>query len=143
MASWNYGHFLDVENKKLDVQGMFVEPEFLDIVSAKIITGSKNGFADPHSIIINQSLAKSVFGDGNPIGKTIKIDNNSVVNIVAVFEDFQYNSSFYETQFLVPWKLYAMDYDWVKAAVGKWGNFSFQAFAQLKPHSDATKLSAA
>ncbi|PWT96271.1 MAG: ABC transporter permease [Bacteroidetes bacterium] len=142
MASWSYGHFLDIdENKKLSQEGMYVEPQFLDIVSVKFITGSKKAFDDPHSILLNRTLATIAFGDKDPIGKTMKIDNNSVVKVVGVFEDFPFNSSFYATQFLVPWKLYEMENEWVKNAVGRWGNFSFQAFAQLKSNADPKAVS--
>ena len=55
---------------------------------------------------------------------------------------YPHNSAFADVEFLLPWSLYAADYDWVKSSVQNWGNSSFQTFVQLKPSADLVKTSA-
>ena len=120
---------------------MFVEPQFLRMFSTKLIKGESNALADPRAIVINESLAKALFGNEDPMGKTVVIDNNSIVKVSGVFADYPANSSFSPVTFLLTWDLYTSDYPWVKASSQNWGNSSFQTFAQLKPFGDREKIS--
>jgi putative ABC transport system permease protein len=53
-------------------------------------------------MIISQSIAKSLFGDADPINKTIKADNKTNLKVIGVYQDLPHNTSFYETKFLMP-----------------------------------------
>lgn len=141
MASWSYGHFIKYNDTKISREGMFVEPEFLRMFSTKIIKGQQNALQDPRSIVINESLAKALFGNADPIGKTVEIDNTIIVKVSGVFADYPANSFFAQVNLLLTLELYKSDYPWVKASSENWGNSSFQTFAQLKPSGDPVKLS--
>src|SRR4030095_13307942 len=60
MTSWSYGHFLQYQDVRISKEGMFVEPEFIEMFSLKMRRGAKDALNDPHSIIINHSLAKTI-----------------------------------------------------------------------------------
>jgi ABC-type antimicrobial peptide transport system permease subunit len=49
---------------------------------------------DPHSIILSEKLAKKYFGDDNPVGKTITIENKYPFTVSAVMRDIPKNSVF-------------------------------------------------
>ena len=53
--------------------------------------------------MIARSLAVSLFGDENPVNKTILLDNNLNMKVGAVYEDLPANSSFATTTLLLPW----------------------------------------
>jgi len=142
MTSWSYGHFLKQNETKVSREGMFVEPQFLRMFSIKLTRGETNALKDPRAIVINESLAKVLFGNEDPIGKTVEIDNFSNTKVSGVFADFPGNSSFAPVSFLLTWDLYTSDYPWVKASSQNWGNSSFQTFAQLKPSGDQEKIGA-
>ena len=46
------------------------------------------------SILISQSIAQKLFGENDPLGQPIKLDNTSNYIVEGVFEDYPTNSSF-------------------------------------------------
>ncbi len=68
------------------------EPSFFSIFSYPFIVGDiESSFSDPASAIITETMAKQLFGDGNPIGKTIS-NNYYDLTITGIIEDFPSNS---------------------------------------------------
>jgi len=75
----------------------FVDEDFLKIFTFPIISGnSNNPLKNLNDIVITEHSAKAIFGDVNPVGKTIelKMDNKPQSFVVtAVAKDFPDNSS--------------------------------------------------
>src|SRR5689334_5824539 len=106
MASWNFGHVLAVDDKKITANGMWVESNFPSMFSVRVIKGNINTLSDPATILINASLAKTLFGNTDPIEKIIRLDNKDNYKVAAVFEDFPHNTTLHDTKLLLPWKKY-------------------------------------
>ncbi|HYC85240.1 MAG TPA: ABC transporter permease, partial [Chryseosolibacter sp.] len=65
-----------------------VDPTVFDVFDFKIVDGATTGALEqPGSIAITQSLAKKIFGTENPIGKTVKLNQNVDLNVTAVLAD--------------------------------------------------------
>lgn len=140
LASWNFEHILaNVENKFIR-QGMYVEPEFTRMLTLEMVSGVQNGLQDVNVVMLSESLAKSLFGNINPIGKTIKIDNKSDVVVTGVFQDFPNNSQFAEVSHLLSWKYYLSQVPWVKESENRWGNNSWQCFVQFNSTAHANTV---
>ncbi|HMC84473.1 MAG TPA: ABC transporter permease, partial [Chitinophagaceae bacterium] len=105
MASWNSSHILSNEDKKLTQGGTSFEPSAIDLLSIKILNGTKTALNEPASIMLSASSAKAYFGNADPMGKVMKIDNDLIVKVTAVYEDFPLNSSFDGINFITPWQL--------------------------------------
>ncbi|HET6996882.1 MAG TPA: FtsX-like permease family protein [Chitinophagaceae bacterium] len=131
MASWNFGHVLGVGEKKITATGMWVESNFPSMFSCRMLKGNINVLADPSTIMINASLAKTLFGDAEPIDKMIRLDNKDNYRVAGVFEDFPRNTTLYETKLLLPWKKYITTEPWLKESATQWNNHSWQAFAEV------------
>src|ERR1700759_2558808 len=58
MSSWISGHTLSYGDKNLKLSGDFIEPGVTDMLSLKMIKGTRNGLNDPKSMLISQSSAK-------------------------------------------------------------------------------------
>ena len=142
LTSWNFEHILAVGDKKLTHGGLWAQPEFPLLLSLKILKGSVAAFKDPSSMVLTQSVAKALFGDEDPINKTVRLDNRMDMKVVAIFEDLPYNSTFYETKFLLPWEKYVASETWLKEAVTQWGNHSWQAFVQVNDNVQFDKVTA-
>jgi ABC-type antimicrobial peptide transport system permease subunit len=142
MASWNFGHILAVGDKKISKEGMWVEPNFPAMFSLKMLKGSINGLKDPSSILLNESVAKALFGNTNPIGKTIKLDNKDVFTVAGVYEDLPRNTTLYKTTMLLPWDKFVTTEEWMKDAMTQWGNHSWQAFVQVNDNVDIARVTA-
>lgn len=73
---------------------MSVDNNFFEIFSISFESGkSSNPFTDIQSAVITQSLAKTIFGTENPLGKDLLIMGSFPVTITAIIKDFPDNSS--------------------------------------------------
>jgi ABC-type antimicrobial peptide transport system permease subunit len=155
-TSWNSLHVLVVGDKQLSRQGMFVQPGMIDILDLRTVDGRKVALDDPSSILINEKMAKALFGgkgaegkagddnggDYNAIGKTIKFDDSSVLKVAGVFPDLPYSSDFRDVNYFVPWANYESTHSWVKEAQKYWNNNAFQAFGLLQDRADPGRMQA-
>jgi putative ABC transport system permease protein len=142
LSSWNFEHILTVGDKKLSMTGSYMQPEAPDMLTLKMLKGTRKGLQDPLSIVISQKVATAMFGGDDPLGKTIRIDNKKDVTVTGVYEDLPRNTEFNELTYILPWELYLQTEEWLKRASTQWGNNSFQLFAQLNDGADITKVDA-
>jgi ABC-type antimicrobial peptide transport system permease subunit len=141
-SSWTSNHILTYGDTKLNKSGNYFEPQVIDMLSLKMLRGSRDALKEPYSIILSESVAKAFFKDANPIGKLIKVDNKVNVKVTGVYEDLPYNSSFKDVTYFMPWELYITINDWIKKMEQPWGSNFTQTFAHLADHADADKVSA-
>jgi ABC-type antimicrobial peptide transport system permease subunit len=139
MASWNFGHVLVVGDKKISNTGMWVESNFPSMFSLKMQKGNINALDDPSSILINASMAKTLFGNDDPMNKMLRLDNKDNYKVAGVFEDFPRNTTLYDARFFLPWKKYITTEDWLKRAATQWNNHSWQAYVQVADNIDMDK----
>lgn len=70
----------------------FVDNNIFNVFTLKAVYGDlQNALSDPSSIVVSESLARTYWGDSNPVGKTIETDN-SQYRVSAVFRDLPENS---------------------------------------------------
>ena len=131
MSSWTMQQFIDYKETSLPRQGNFMQPEAPELLDLKIIKGEKDALRDVNSIMLNESTALALFGVEDPIGKVIKVDKKFDVMVTAVYEDIPFNTSFKDLTFIMPWKHYESNNDWVQSNIDNWGSNSFQLFAQV------------
>ena len=138
MSSWQGGHILAYGDKKLTIEGNYMGSDIAKMLTLKMISGTWEGLQDPHSILLAQSSAKSIFGNEDPVGKTIKIDNKLDVNVTGIYEDLPYHTYFKNLKFIAPFDLYVSSETWVKNALDEkqWGNNSFQMYVQIADNTN-------
>ncbi|GAB3954357.1 ABC transporter permease [Spirosoma harenae] len=129
-------------DKKLLKVGNYVEPDFINMLSLNVVSGTRFGDNDLNSILLSESLARAMFGTENPLNKRIKLDNKQTVNVAGVYEDFAANNTFNDVTFLVPWKFFTANDEGAKRDRDQWDSNSYQIFAQLKPSADFDQVSA-
>lgn len=126
-------HDFVVGDKKLLINGGTAAADFLKIFQYPLTKGDVNTvFKDAFSIVIDESTAKSLFGDDNPINKIIKIDNLHNVKVTGVMKDFPANSSM-QFHFLLPFTYAEQTEDWIKNSRQQWENNSYLIFVGLQP----------
>lgn len=141
-STWNFGRILTVGDKKLSKDGMYWEPAVIDMFSINLLKGdSATALKDPYSILLSESVAKTFFGDADPIGQTMRINNKNDVKVTGVYEDMPYSSRFREMTFIMPWALYLIESEWIKTMSNPWGSNFTQTWAQLADHVDLTEVS--
>ncbi|HEX6226693.1 MAG TPA: ABC transporter permease [Chryseolinea sp.] len=125
---------LSYEDNVLKCEAAFrVDPSVFDVFDFKVIDGPEKGILDnPGSIAITQTLAKKIFGDENPIGKTIKLNQTTDLHVTAVLADPPKNShlQFDLLRTLVP----DQNDDGLRQALETWqGIFTFSYLLLDKP----------
>ena len=107
MISPSYWHLIGTGekdgNQSVSKQGPWAQAGFADIFSLRILAGTAASLNDPSNILLARSTARALFGSANPIGKIVKLDNNTPFAVGGVFDDIPFNSTFHEVQFLLPW----------------------------------------
>jgi putative ABC transport system permease protein len=76
-------HILSTGAKKITGKGNFIEPEAPELFTLKMLKGTWTGLPDPASILLSQFVASALFGDADPAGKTLKIDDSLNVKVIS------------------------------------------------------------
>ena len=141
-SSWAGDHLLSVDNKPFTKSGLFFEPEAPDMLSLKMLKGTRAGLKDPYSILLSASTAEALFGKEDPINKTIKLDRNYEVKVTGVYEDLPDNTSFRSLEIMMPWKLWEIQNPWAKEMEEPWGSNFSQTYVLIADNADMEKVSA-
>ena len=127
-----------VNDKRVTGNGKFVGEEFLQVFPFPLVEGdAATALKQPGSVVIAESIAKAVFGNGSVLNKTIRLVGMGPRKVTAVMKDLPRNSSF-QLSFLYPFKEFTAD-GWAKAATTKWGDAYFEMYAALKPGVDVVQ----
>ncbi|WDF56753.1 ABC transporter permease [Mucilaginibacter sp. KACC 22063] len=65
MATWLINHVLAFGENKINQKGNFIEPEITDMLSLRMLKGTRKALYDKQSIILSASTAKALFGDAD------------------------------------------------------------------------------
>jgi putative ABC transport system permease protein len=138
LSSWSMNTLISAGEKKLNTQGNYMEADGPEMLSLRMLEGTYGGFRAPSSILVSESMAKELFGNANPLGKLVKLDNEISEKVAGVYEDLPVNSTLHDIAFIAPF----MDLtSWVKGHENDWGDGSFQIFVQLADYADMPSVS--
>jgi ABC-type antimicrobial peptide transport system permease subunit len=140
MCDWGGNHSLIYGEKKISKYGHFIGEDAASMFSLNILEGSKDPLHDPYSIVLTKETADILFGNTDPIGKTVRLDNQTDLKVTAVVDKEPKNSSL-SFDYLIPFRLQESIYPWIKQFhKANWGNNSWQAFAQLYDKADPASV---
>ncbi len=67
----------------------YTSPEMFRILSLELITGNPGeALAGPYKMVITPQMAKKYFGQANPIGQTLRVDQNQQYEITGILKPF-------------------------------------------------------
>ncbi|ASZ13780.1 ABC transporter permease [Chitinophaga pendula] len=142
LTTWNNPIAVKYGDKVVTFGGLYMDPDGADMLSLPMLKGKRAALEDPHTILIDETVAKAIFGDEDPIDKIVRFENRADVKIGGVYKKIPDNSSFAATQMIASWKLVELISEDVRASKTQWGNNSFQLFVQVADNADMTKVSA-
>lgn len=133
-SDWTGNHGLRAGDKKLYVNGAIAGEDIFKIFQYSFIAGNANTvFKDPYSIVLTQSLAKSLFGNENAMNKLVRFDNTHDLKVTGVIKDVPANASF-SFNYIVPSSYsYAVNPQIKKDGLSTFSNNNLQIFVKLKP----------
>ncbi|MDP4247525.1 MAG: ABC transporter permease [Bacteroidota bacterium] len=139
-TDWMGSHSLSVGNKRINVNGAMAGSDFLKIFQYPLIEGSSStALNDPYSIVLSQTTASALFGQADPVGKMVRIDNFHDLRVSGILKDVPANSTF-QFSFIVPFTYYAATDEEVKRSLTDWNNNSYQTFVALQSTASYAEL---
>ena len=132
-SDWMNERGLMVGNKKLYIKGGVTGGDFLKMFQYPLIEGNAGDvLREPYSIVLTQSTAKALFGQENPLHKTVRFENTADLKVTGILKDLPQNSTF-QFSFLVPFSFLDRTDERVREwRTGSFSNNSFQQFVKLK-----------
>ncbi|MEM6515661.1 MAG: ABC transporter permease [Bacteroidota bacterium] len=140
MASWNQPRYFKYGETNINVLGNFMQEGAPDMLNLEILKGAKNGLKEKNSIMISESTAKSLFGNEEPIGKTIRENSNSDLVVTSVYKDIPDGNAFSDLEYIIPWKFYTTYQEWIEWSKDVWDNNSFQLFVQINENTSMASV---
>lgn len=112
-GTWDSEYSLDFEGNIFVKKGSYFEPEIAEMLTLNMISGSRNGLKEINSILLSQSVSEVIFGNKNPIGQILRLNDAIDIKVTGVYKDLPENSSFKDLGFLLPWALFLSQDRWI------------------------------
>ncbi|HWB27289.1 MAG TPA: ABC transporter permease [Chitinophagaceae bacterium] len=129
-------HSVAVGDKKLSQTGVWAQPDLPEILTLRMLRGRRDVLNDPSAILIAHSLAVALFGNTDPINKTVKVDNMMAMRIAGVYEDLPQNTTFNNISMFLPWSKAVSFMGWVNDAQTQWDNRYWKLYVELNNNVD-------
>lgn len=134
--SGNGGQTFALGDKIISEKGGYADPAIFKMLELPFTAGSSaNAFQQLHSLVINQTMAKKFFGDENPIGKSLRMNNEQDFIITGVFKDLPENSTF-QFQWLAPMANVDNKQPWMTNWNANWA----RTYVQLEPSASVAAI---
>jgi putative ABC transport system permease protein len=123
------------EKRNYEEKGWFVDSSFAQFFSLKFIKGDPtSALATPHAVVISEEIAKSYFGNDDPIDKLMKIDKDTfaVKGVLAKLP-----SHFHlDFRYLMPLSATGISSQRMEA----WTWHQFYSYVKLKPGANVQQV---
>jgi putative ABC transport system permease protein len=137
-VDWGRQQLFSIGDKRVTVKGNIVDTGFLQMFSFPMIKGNPaTALKDNNAIVLTQSAVKKLFGNDDPMGKIVKLDNKYNYTVAGVLKDLPNNTRF-KFEYLVNWDYLVRSDDDDKY----WGNNSTRTYVLLKPHASLAAANA-
>ena len=133
IASWTGDGILSTGEKQISGSGQYMGTDVPEMLTLKMIYGSRAGLKDLHSILLSASLSRALFGNIDPVNRMLKINNRTDVKVTGVYEDLPLNTELNKIRFIAPFDLWVSENDWIKRAAQDWNNHFLRIYAEVKP----------
>jgi putative ABC transport system permease protein len=122
------------EQHKIKLAFNYVDPSFLQIFDYAFLKGDPaTALKQPNSVVLSASAAKKLFGDQDPIGKSLVWDNRKPLTVTAVIADSPKNQSM-QFEALQTWAFHDQEYPGEINA--GWGSINCSTIFKLKKDAD-------
>lgn len=143
LVQWQGDFSIKVGDNNYVKNGQFFDDGVLEMFSVKMIKGNKESLNDPQAIVISESTSKALFGEKDPIGQAIKLNNKINSKITGVYEDMTKNSFLGDVQFMGNFENMKANFSYIKANETNWHNSSQRLFVQIADNVSIEQANAA
>ncbi|GAC1300546.1 MAG: ABC transporter permease [Mucilaginibacter sp.] len=123
-------------DKTINEAGNYADPDIFQMLNLPFISGSgASAFRQLHSVVINQTMARKFFGDADPMGKSLRMNNEQDYTVTGVFKDLPKNSTF-QFQWLAPMANIDHKQPWMDI----WGANWARTYVELAPSANLNTI---
>ncbi len=115
----------------------YADSSFFDMFTFRLLAGNPNtALSEPYTIVLSEKIARQIFGEKDPMGKFIKLNNKDNLVVTGIAEDPPSNSSIRFNALVSFSSLYNdpnvyLDWD---------GGYSYYNFIELSDNSNLREL---
>lgn len=89
-SSWLIGYN---EKRYEEKYFIFADSSVFDIFTIPLVQGNPGtALTEPHTVVVSETMAKLIFGNENPMGKTISADDTYMFTVTGIMRDMPENS---------------------------------------------------
>jgi len=130
--------WLNDGEKEVQHRTDYADPDFFEVFDLPLKYGTKEtALADKYSIVLTEKVSQQIFGDQNPVGKTLVGADTLNLKVTGVFEPISPYSSF-RLGVLLPNTL--LKENLIFKQQTSWGNSFSPVFFKLRPDADLPLL---
>ena len=129
----NYLKYEDVKSSSLSI--IIADPNFFDFFNFPIVAGNRgNPLQNVEDAVISERLAKILFGNEDPVGKTISMEDERTINVAAVMKNMPQNTYLTNADLVCSIKLFPSEWseDWLSNI--------FSSFIRVMPGTDVSPI---
>ena len=137
IQGWNRP-WLEYNGKEVQENTKYVDTSFFEVFTLPLKYGRpENALRDKYSVVITSEISERLFGDQNPVGKTLKANDSVNLTVTGVLAPLSAYASI-ASAVLLPTAL-LMDQPYFKQSAD-WYNTFAQNYLRLKPGTDLSRF---
>lgn len=132
-----YQRSLKIDDKLFKTENLyFTDHSYFNIFTPQIIAGDTSRLlTGPDEIVISRHIAGVLFGNKNPVGSLVLLDNRDILTVTAVIEDLPKNTHL-KVDYLVPFSLLKKE----DSQLDSWGRINFITYVLTKKQTDPVQF---
>lgn len=81
------------EERSIVAKGFYADKDFLNVFTCPLIAGDREtALMAPFSVVLSEKLATRLFGDEDPVGKTVRTENQRVLQVTGIIKNIPGNT---------------------------------------------------
>lgn len=115
------------EKKSREV-GVFMQENGPGVLGFEMISGTQEGLKEIRSIMLSESFAKRLFGDEDPMNKSVIMDGKPSLIVTGVYKDIPDNSKFADAAYVARTEIVI-----AQKNMNIWSNQNVHVYAKVTP----------
>jgi putative ABC transport system permease protein len=140
-ATWVGGHLVKVGAKTISRSGGYMEGDAPEMLSLTMLSGTRDGIRDGNTVLVSASTATAIFGDKDPVGLVMNIDNAVDVKVTGVYADLPANCQFNDLGFIGSWMAYKTSEPGLKTMDEPWHINGWRLYCEIAPNTNMAAVS--
>lgn len=120
---------ISYEEKLYEEPNIFhADPDLFDVFTISVVRGNPKSWLEaPFNLVVTEDIAEKYFGDADPIGRTLKIDNRYTYTVTGVVKGMPENSHF---KFSMIGSLSSLEQ--IRGDLNLWMGFNYRTYILLE-----------